>query len=392
LYTAPQLIIQIGLAITQPLRYRVLPNDDESRGSAQCSSGQAGWLTLQTLGYSCFCTLVLILLLTAHQTRILPSLFNETRVIFDSTLATLVIVILGMGILAVANGPETSPAVSYLLGITLTLSSTLNTSLRIMMPKLRMIWRGETVLVSKLVSDHKQAVLKDDMLYKQKRRSSATEFAIEGTTFGHGEQSMYNASTSSTNGVMYEDFLGNDFASMPHLVIQQSEAPAKWLVLKLIDLQGKLSRVNDRIMSGSVVPGAEWEGLRNASHRLSTTFRRKVRFGWEVQQPEESASIVFSEQAARSLDLGPRESRTSNSRRHVSSAMTRSEASSIFARSTRSTRSTSDSMPIILDDDDPDAADDETDTERAGNQSQQFDEDEELYPIQEVRFKLPDED
>jgi 7 transmembrane sweet-taste receptor of 3 GCPR len=370
MYTAPQVFIQIGLAIAEPRRYSVYMNEDESIGSARCSSGSDGWLTLYALGYMCFCGLILVLLLTAHQTRILPSLFNETRVIFDSTLATLVIVILGMGIMAVSSNPTTSPAVAYLLGITLTLSSTLNTSLRIIMPKLRMIWRGETVLVSKLVSDHKQAVLKDDMLYKHSRRASATEYAHaapDETMFDLDEQSKANASTSSAvaGDAATEDFLGDagDENLSTHLVIHPNKAPPKWLVLRLFDMQSKLSRINDRIMSGAAVPGQEWDVLRKTSHCLSNSFRRKVRFAWEAQN---DGDICFSEEAALSLDV------TRNSNRQSSAIISES---SFMLRSARSLRD----MATLLDDIT------EENATRAATK-------EEEYPQRVVHFNLrPDE-
>lgn len=370
LYTAPQVLIQIGLSIHAPMRYTVDMNEEESVGSAQCSSGQRGWLTLDAAGYVCFASLMLILLVTAHETRCLPSLFNETRVIFDSTLATLVIVLLGAGIMAVSNGPTTSPAVSYLLGITLTLSSTLNTSLRIMFPKLRMIWRGETVLVSKLVSDHKQAVLKDDLLYKHSRRGSVTEHAVHGA--GHEEPSiMLNASTSSTGGLEFEDILGAppSESSIPHIVIHEDETPAKFLVLKLVDLQGKLSRLNDKIMSGAAVPSEEWESLRKSSHHVSSTFKRKICFAWEV---ESDGGICFSEEAARSLNLS-RDDGVGRESSRFSSAIVSEES---FNAQTNAAAMMGD------------------ETERTGkNRCSEYEAEEECciveVPTREVRFQIP---
>lgn len=372
LYTTPQVFIQVGLFLIDPIRYTVNTNEDDSVGSPQCSSGRKGWLTVDSLGYLCFASLMLILLVTAHQTRSLPSLFNETRVIFDSTLATLVIVLLGAGIMAVSNGPTTSPAVSYLLGITLTLSSTLNTSLRIMLPKLRMIWRGEAILVSKLVSDHKEAVLKDDMLYKHSRRGSLTEHAVDGTTCGNGEQSMFlHGSTSSTaGGLEFEDILGgsSSVSSIPHIVIHETETPAKSLVLKLIDFQGKVARLNDKIMCGAAVPREEWMSLRKTSHHLSSTFRRKVCFAWEVKN---DGGICFTDEAARSLDLTQAVGMPRDSSR-ISSAVI-SEESFIASQN-----------PIMVDEE----------TERVANCVNGAEDEYRIVemPSREVRFQLPDQD
>jgi hypothetical protein len=105
---------------------------------------------------------MVLLLFMAQTTSQLPSLFNETKVIFETALSSIVLLVLGLGVIVVTDDPETTPSVTYLVIVVWTLSIALNMSLRIMMPKLRMVWRNEKVIVSKLVSDHAKSVRAQD--------------------------------------------------------------------------------------------------------------------------------------------------------------------------------------------------------------------------------------
>ena len=202
IFTAPQLVIQsLGILLQPPYR-DIDYNNDESKGRAFCNSGSHVGNTIQFYGFICFGLLIVILLAMAHRARALPSLFNETRDIFSSTLTTLVVFVLGGGIVAVANSPTTSPAVQYLVSVALTLSITFQTACRIMLPKLRMIWSGEIVLVSKLVTDHRASIQKkNDLYYRKQQRSSMT-----APTSSLSFQSPARGSTSSAQFIS-EDLL-----------------------------------------------------------------------------------------------------------------------------------------------------------------------------------------
>ena len=128
-------------------------NDDKSKGRTICSCGHSTGASIAFYSYIYFGVTIILLLIMAQATSRFPSLFNETHVIFGSTVTTVVIVALGAGVILVTNDPTTSPAVEYIVKVFVCLSITLQTSYRIMIPKLRMIWNGENVIVSKLVSD-----------------------------------------------------------------------------------------------------------------------------------------------------------------------------------------------------------------------------------------------
>lgn len=328
-FTAPQVLIQILGAAIQPPYQHVDYNSDESMGRPYCNSGSSPASSIIFYGYICFGLLILILLVMAHHARTLPSLFNESQDIFNATLTTIVIFALGGGIITVADSPTTSPAVLYLVEVALTLSITLNTSVRIMMPKLRMIWNGEIVLVSKLVSDHKRSVKEDNNRYESHRSNSsmtaeatlASERQLESSRFSGMASSYSNdldpASLVKVPSTCHTDLdesppyssldfspdLGPKNNSPDHarrtyngrlqskrhcIVIKQDEAPARRLVLKLVGLHNSLGRVNDRITSGKAVSEEDWASLRLMTTKLGSTFKNEVEFSWERVQDQAS--------------------------------------------------------------------------------------------------------
>ena len=126
--TAPQIIIQVLALILQTPYQSFEYNADESIGRAYCHRRNDLVTSLQTYGFVCFGALVVLLLLVAHHTKSLPSLFNETNDIFSSTLTSLCIFVVGGCIVLSTNSPTTSPAMQYLLGLALAISITLNNS------------------------------------------------------------------------------------------------------------------------------------------------------------------------------------------------------------------------------------------------------------------------
>ena len=187
----PQVILQSLAVALQPLNKTVEFNDDESIGRCVCDNDVERKKSIHLYSLCLLAVLVLALLIMAHVARQLPSLLNESSVIYDSTVTSIILAILGAGVITVTNDPTTSPGTSllywsissylcvsilfsfsnwlllflssltdveYLIYVILILSITLTFCVRIMMPKLHMVWNGQVVLVSKLVSDHRQSL------------------------------------------------------------------------------------------------------------------------------------------------------------------------------------------------------------------------------------------
>jgi hypothetical protein len=192
LFTLPQVIIQVLSLALQPQSLMIQFNEDQSQGRIMCDSGFDMKASLRDYGFWIFLLLVFLLLFMAQATGQLPSLFNESKVIYESALFTIVLLVLGMGIIIVVDDPGASPAVGYLVVVAWTLSIALNTSLRIMLPKLRMVWRNEKVVVSKLVSDHSKHVRQEDERYIDSQ-SNPSSRNVSGLKLQDWKPSSYNS-------------------------------------------------------------------------------------------------------------------------------------------------------------------------------------------------------
>jgi hypothetical protein len=197
LFTLPQVVIQVLSLTLQPQSLMIQFNDDQSQGRVMCDSGVDMKANLRDYGFWVFLLLVVLLLFMAQATSQLPSLFNESKVIYESAVFTIVLLLLGMGIIIVVDDPGTSPAVGYLVCVVWTLSIALSTSLRIMLPKLRMVWRNEKVVISTLVSDHAKSVRQEDERYLNSRSNRAS-CIVSGLTSQERVPSAFNISGNST--------------------------------------------------------------------------------------------------------------------------------------------------------------------------------------------------
>jgi len=141
LLVSPQVALQVLALILQPSERKIDFNTDESTGRATCDFGDMPKAeSIIYWGYAVFMLLIVGLLVMAYQSRKLPSLFDESQKIFDATVTTFGILILGVAVILVTDDPETSPSVNYLVWVFVVLSITVNTTYRIIWPKLQMIW------------------------------------------------------------------------------------------------------------------------------------------------------------------------------------------------------------------------------------------------------------
>jgi hypothetical protein len=208
LLTLPQAVIQVLAIILQPQSLSIELNDDESQGRVKCDSGFDTKSSLQDFGFWIFLLLVFLLLIMAHTTSQLPSLFNESKDIYESTVFSVVLLILGSGVVLVSDDPTTSPAARYLVSVVGTLCVAANTSLRIMLPKLQMVWRNEKVVVSKLVSDHAKIIRESDARYAN---SGDSNCIVTDLTPQEQEPSTITLnSTTHSNSIELADEMARD--------------------------------------------------------------------------------------------------------------------------------------------------------------------------------------
>lgn len=330
IFTIPQVILQVLAVILQP-RYFVIT----AEGFPVCTNGLKLWRQINFHATNAFMLLILILLFMAHATRNLPSLFNETSVIFNSTLASLVILVLGTVILIVSP----SPSINYIVQVSVILSMAVQTSYRIMMPKLCMIWNGETVVVSQLVSDHRRKVNEDNEIYRRQGSRAVALSSINGGLGGsvesepiaivqdpsptetraealtapltdssnpHADQSDGTAMCVGYHGEVGRDLEESNPLQLPKLPsqrrkstsairVQSDEAPSRRLILKMVNLQEQVTLLNRRIISGLAVHEEEWVALRFMVLELAKTFENDVKFAWETAVEQEPVPVDDSE-------------------------------------------------------------------------------------------------
>jgi hypothetical protein len=212
------------------------------------------------------------------------------------------------------------------------------------MPKLRMIWSGEIVLVSKLVSDHTETIRRknhqmdnyDDTAYNGTTTDDKTimmesppttsydkhcnnqvvesrgsgNFSIRKLFYRHGTYNYKNNEnvldkesndgvcvTPSTDTMVYQNngygYGSGKLSSRQGLSIRSVDgntgtiyisndtAPSRRLILPLVEVQHKLQEMNTRIMSGLSVHQDDWISLRQMSTNLGVLFTDHVEFTWE---------------------------------------------------------------------------------------------------------------
>ena len=316
--TLPQVILQILGAVIQPFEHGIDLNEDESRGREYCRTDASAEKSLHLYGFIYFSIIVLSLVMQAYRSRNLPSLLNETRIIFDSTLISVVLLVLGLSIFAVTDSPTTNPAVSYVIQVAIVLTFTCNTSFRFALPKLQMVWRGEQILVSKLLSEHNSG---------QSKRGSSNKSHYIGKTRVTGlnapserQIQMLSEGRTSVSADLIRDMerFDNDaivdstkrssstenpeitevepdtaektdsvhlMQSSPsintHIIVSDSTTPARRLVLKMAALQEQLTKMNQDIYYGRAISKADWEHARMLSRKFSRYFENNVLFEWE---------------------------------------------------------------------------------------------------------------
>ena len=74
--------------------------------------------------------------------------------------------------------------------------------------------------------------------------------------------------------------------------ISETETPSRRLLLRMIDVQQLLKKVNQALLGGMPVSREEWDQIREASIELGGVFEEDVEFDWEVGKaaPQDEAA------------------------------------------------------------------------------------------------------
>ena len=161
--TLPQVILQIVAETVQARHVGIRFDEDQATGSTFCvnGAGDQSFFSVTTGCFSIVVILSLMLLLVSQASRKLPSLFNEMKDIVAMSVFNVLVLIIGSAVIRVSARPGSSPSVTLLLWGSVVLSLTLNSSLRLVLPKLQMVRRNKCLLVRPM----KERMLKHNFFF-----------------------------------------------------------------------------------------------------------------------------------------------------------------------------------------------------------------------------------
>jgi hypothetical protein len=155
LVTLPMVIVEVvGLAVFSPEK-TISVNDDESAGRFEC--GSSDYHIYQLSSTAVIVVTVFLDLFQAQKSRKLPALFNEVESVTSALMTTLFVSLIGFAVILITEDPETSPSIPYLMQVIIIVNAALNLVVRLVLPKLRLIWKGEKVVISRMLADHRRS-------------------------------------------------------------------------------------------------------------------------------------------------------------------------------------------------------------------------------------------
>ena len=82
------------------------------------------------------------------------------------------------------------------------------------------------------------------------------------------------------------------------ILVSETDPPGRRLLLRMIDVQRTLLKVNDALMTGLAVDRDDWESLRDSCIDLGDAFKEEVVFAWEPHQldhPDDHEKLIHEE-------------------------------------------------------------------------------------------------
>jgi hypothetical protein len=154
IFVLPQLVWQILIFSVQESNVRVFELDDGS-GYLGCSSDFFNsWM--QSVGLLLLTIVFVLLVVVAHGCKDFPSLFNETQVFLDVSVLNFVVLSLSAIVASATRNLPISPNVEYLVCSLAVVVVTVNTCVKIILPKLIFAWSGNPIFVTTLLADHRK--------------------------------------------------------------------------------------------------------------------------------------------------------------------------------------------------------------------------------------------
>lgn len=96
-----------------------------------------------------------------------------------------------------------------------------------------------------------------------------------------GRFSIFGQASAPTSVVLESTIERNPRLSNTKIRITETEAPGRRLLLRMIDVQRTLAKVNMALLTGELVNKDDWEDVRGGCIALGDVFEKDVKFGWE---------------------------------------------------------------------------------------------------------------
>jgi len=296
--TLPQVIAQvIGIALFPYVRQLRL-TEDEANGRFEC--GVEG-KTSHNYALITICITFLTLMATmimAQRSRKLPGLFNEAESVSTALLATVVVSTFSFTLVIAADDPSSVPDVPFVMLVVIVLTLCLSLSVKLVVPKLKLIWKGEKVVMSKIMEDHKRILdgsSQDDTgTDVNKPRSTRMEVALQTSSSPPSTQEAPELGDLEDDSELLVLEPSSSFSIRTKERKQEKERKAKErkeqkkkekrkdkdkprplrmiegkdppreLMVNIVALGQNVSSVNDRMLSGLTVSKEEWLELQQA--------------------------------------------------------------------------------------------------------------------------------
>ena len=136
----------------------------------------------------------------------------------------------------------------------------------------------------------KQSIVHNTGLYTvRQRRSSIVGGRARISIFGGGAQAATSATPSHLKNIGYNPKRSDD-----KIRISETEPPGRRLLLRMVDVQRMLTKVNQALLTGLSIDRDDWEEIREGCAGLGDAFTSEVVFAWEehlVRHDDEAPPI-----------------------------------------------------------------------------------------------------
>jgi len=170
----------------------------------------------------CFCVYM------AYLTNELPSLFNETRLIYRSILTSFILTVVLIPFLVLTDHDTSSPNIGSFAYLFIFLALPFSMCWSLIYPKLVVVWSGEKIVISSMLQA--QSPRNTSVVSKHLNRLSDT-------------LTLKSASAIKSRG-SYK--------------ISDSEPIPKWIEEKLTELQSRMQTITNTSMTGMIVEENDW--------------------------------------------------------------------------------------------------------------------------------------